>query len=81
MVLLSVIQVNSSLTALGDFMVIRFTSPPKRRELVFLSPSFFLGVYCANDLSVQIQGHKGDNFLIKQNSMSVQEFVFWCISA
>lgn len=58
MVLLSVVQVNSSLTALGDFMVLLFLPHPQEVWFGFLT-FFFLGVYYAGDLSVEIQGHKG----------------------
>lgn len=62
MVLLSVIQVSSSVTALRDFMVILFSSPPKRREMFFLSPFFFREVYYADDLSVKYRAIKVELF-------------------
>lgn len=60
-------------------MVILFASPHKRRELGFFSPFFFVGVYYANNI-VQIQGHKGELFLFKQNSMPIQVWVLVRIS-
>lgn len=58
MVLLSVIQVGSSLATLGDFMVILFSSHPKEGSCFFFCFFSFWWFIIADDLSVQIQGHK-----------------------
>lgn len=58
MVLWWVIQSSSSLTTLGNFMVILFASTQKKGVGFFIGFFSFLMVYYADELSVQIQGCK-----------------------